>query len=481
MPGWSSFGGARFHARTDVVAPVGRAVEHVPTRTARPGRHPVLAAVAVLVRVGWRYRAEVTVTLFTVGVWAALGTLLAGWWRPVVFAVLIAAAVAVERRHRMVVGWVGRCRFRRAWDRACRHAWLADLDDHTPRVRRLDVAAVGERFTAVLPPGACVDDLDRAADRLAAYLRVREVRVRPDRADAGRASVTVVRRDPLARVVDRWPLLDTGPVSVWDAVPVGVDEDGDPVTITLPYRNVLVGGEPGAGKSVAVSQLVAAAALDPTVDLWLLDGKRVELGVWRDSAAGFIDTDLAAATDLLTDMQRVIGDRLDWLDAQPTVRRKITAGDGQRIQVVVCDEYAYYTTRSDRRVVKAFEDAFADVVSRGRAAGVVAVLATQKPHSNVIDTNLRDLFADRWALRCTTPQASDTILGQGWATRGANAADLDPATPGVGWLHHEGHEPVRMRAYLLDDDHIDALANTAADLRATTADTDVVPDLRVAS
>ena len=36
---------------------------------------------------------------------------------------------------------------------------------------------------------------------------------------------------------------------------------------------------------------------------------------------------------------------------------------------------------------------------------------------------LRDLFGFRLALRCNTPQASDTILGQGWATAGADAAD----------------------------------------------------------
>jgi hypothetical protein len=75
------------------------------------------------------------------------------------------------------------------------------------------------------------------------------------------------------------------------------------------------------------------------------------------------------------------------------------------------------------------------------------------------------LFAFRWALRCTTPQASDTILGQGWASRGYSAANLDLACPGVGLLLHERGLPVRCRTHFLDDDQVEALAARAANLR----------------
>lgn len=60
-------------------------------------------------------------------------------------------------------------------------------------------------------------------------------------------------------------------LSLWEPIPVGVDEHARPVTISLVERNLLLSGEPGAGKSVAQSMLIATAALDPQVDLWLLD------------------------------------------------------------------------------------------------------------------------------------------------------------------------------------------------------------------
>jgi DNA segregation ATPase FtsK/SpoIIIE, S-DNA-T family len=71
-----------------------------------------------------------------------------------------------------------------------------------------------------------------------------------------------------------------------------------------------------------------------------------------------------------------------------------------------------------------------DLVSRGRAAGVVFLAATQKPSGDTIPTYLRDLFAFRWAFRCTTPQMSDTILGAGWSIASDTALTIDAAHRG---------------------------------------------------
>jgi hypothetical protein len=71
-------------------------------------------------------------------------------------------------------------------------------------------------------------------------------------------------------------------------------------------------------------------------------------------------------------------------------------------------------------------------------------------------------------MRCATPQASDTILGQGWAAQGFNAATIDAGSPGVGYLLHEGGLPVRLKACYLDDDDLDTLAHRAERLRGIT-------------
>ena len=48
--------------------------------------------------------------------------------------------------------------------------------------------------------------------------------------------------------------------------------------------------------------------------------------------------------------------------------------------------------------------------------------------------NFGDLFSYRIAMRCTSSDASDTILGQGWASRGYSAASINSGQRGVGYV-----------------------------------------------
>jgi DNA segregation ATPase FtsK/SpoIIIE-like protein len=272
-------------------------------------------------------------------------------------------------------------------------------------------------------------------------------------------------RDPLSENAPlAWPHLNSAQLSLWDPIPIGVDEDGSVVTVGLPERNLLLGGEPGAGKSVALSQLVATAALDPTCRLWLLDGKLVELAPWRPIAEANVGVSVSEANEVLARLQSEMDKRYEELLA--TRRRKVTASDPWPLEVVVCDELAHYLTTGDRKTRLEFAERMRDLVARGRAAGVIVLAATQKPSHDIIPTSLRDLFGFRWALRCSTPQASDTVLGQGWASQGFSAATVDSAARGVGFLLHEGGLPVRLRSFHLSDSDLEDLALRAESLRS---------------
>ena len=58
-----------------------------------------------------------------------------------------------------------------------------------------------------------------------------------------------------------FPAIPTFPFSMFDLVHLGRDEYGQPVHVNLAERNMLLGGEPGAGKSSGLSLIVAHAAL----------------------------------------------------------------------------------------------------------------------------------------------------------------------------------------------------------------------------
>ena len=197
----------------------------------------------------------------------------------------------------------------------------------------------------------------------------------------------------------------------------------------LGERNMLLGGEPGGGKSNALNLIVAHGALSGDCQLVLIDGKQVELGPWRHCADTFIGPSMTGAIDCLRAFQQIMNTRYDQLLAAGL--RKITPESGEPVYLVVIDEYAYFSaTVGDKKQQGEFAALTRDLVARGRAAGVIVILATQRPSHQVIDPSLRDLFGYRWAFRCTTDSSSDTVLGHGWAGQGYTAAEHRPPRPG---------------------------------------------------
>jgi S-DNA-T family DNA segregation ATPase FtsK/SpoIIIE len=256
--------------------------------------------------------------------------------------------------------------------------------------------------------------------------------------------------------------------SIYDPVLFGIDEDGRRVEVTLIYRNLLIGGEPGAGKSSLLNTVIARAALCSDCRLWLFDGKRVELGLWRKVADVFVGNDITYALDRLRALQAEMDARYAQLDA--ALRRKIDRIDGLPVILCAIDELAYFSvTIGSKDQQEEFKTLVRDLVARGRAAGIIVVAATQRPSADIIPTSLRDLFGYRVAFRCTTDSSSDIILSVGWAHEGYSAKDIAPEQLGVAWLLAEGGIPRRIKAAYLTDHQIRQVVDRALVIRGRAA------------
>jgi hypothetical protein len=329
-----------------------------------------------------------------------------------------------------------------------------------PRVEAVELVPAGQRLRLRIPTGFSAESVEEANETLAATIGAREIRILRDPNNASIAHFSIIVRDALAVAAPPWPGT-TG--SLWDPISLGIDEDGNPVHIGLPERNLLLGGEPGAGKSAALSLLIAAAALDPKVHLTLLDGKQVELAPWSGSAERFVGPDMEGAINVLKELCAEMDRRYATLLAAGL--RKIDRDGEFGLHVVAIDELAFFMRGGKRDERTELTETLRDLISRGRAAGIIVIAATQKPSNEIIPTFVRDLFSFRMALRCTTPEASDTVLGQGWASQGYSASTLDPTARGVGFLLAEGAVPVKIRTHYLSDEDIAVLTTRAEALR----------------
>src|SRR5690348_4203109 len=92
-------------------------------------------------------------------------------------------------------------------------------------------------------------------------------------------------------------------LSMYDPIHFGIDEYGDHVMPVLAYRNLLIGGEPGSGKSSLLNTVLAHAALSTNARLWLFDGKLVELRPWSEIADVFVGNSITDALRRLAELQ----------------------------------------------------------------------------------------------------------------------------------------------------------------------------------
>jgi DNA segregation ATPase FtsK/SpoIIIE, S-DNA-T family len=256
-------------------------------------------------------------------------------------------------------------------------------------------------------------------------------------------------------------------LSMFDPVYVADDETGRPVYLDFADQvGIILAGEPGAGKSVGLANIVAHGALSyADCRLTLIDGALVELGIWRDCAREFVGPDINHAIAVIEKQQQEITDCCEML--LDTGRRKIVKGDGEPVNLTVIDELAYYSatvgTKAER---EKFNNGLRDCSARGRKCARRYVIATQRPSSDIVPTSLRDLFGYRWAFRCSTDDSSDVVLGRGTAKSGYTAAAIADQARGVGLLRAEGKRiPRRVKAAYLSDAELRRIAARAAALR----------------
>jgi hypothetical protein len=325
-----------------------------------------------------------------------------------------------------------------------------------------------------LPPGTPSKKAQAAVEALAGAFGVAVQQVSQTKGDReGRIHLRVSLEVPFTGKAQRGPLMEAERVNFWREIEMGVSLRGGPVAVCWVERSGLFGGEPGAGKSAAANNVLLAAALDPTVRLYLADGKAgADLTPFEHIAAMY-DTD--GDPEVLLEILRHI-----WHVEIPQRRalarehgsRKLTEEMAQKdarvyLALLFLDEWGSYLASADKDTAKEIDRLLRLIVQQGRALGIITLTATQKPDSDSVPTGIRDILSIKWAMRCLTPQASDTILGQGRAAAGHNAQVILKSQRGVGILMSgESAEPELVRGHYYSDAEVDTLTARAYELRA---------------
>lgn len=276
----------------------------------------------------------------------------------------------------------------------------------------------GWTVTVDLGPGRTVDQVMARHAQLASALDVRPGQLHLDDLDQRRVQVHVDRTDQAIQVV-RSGLATSGQRSIWRPVPIGRTARGQVVQVSLVREGLLVGGRPQHGKTTTARLLVMAAILDPCVDVWCIDGKGgIDWSAVAPVARRYVrGSDSEAAQAAVQVLDEVWAETQRTFAAMDSERHLFPAGRitpeatraGHRLHLVIVDEPQVFRD-ADPEAGVAMLSRLAHLARLGPAAGVILLIATQRPDDKALPTQLTAHLGPRICLAVRTEGTGRTVL-----------------------------------------------------------------------
>ncbi|GAA1281099.1 FtsK/SpoIIIE domain-containing protein [Saccharothrix xinjiangensis] len=348
---------------------------------------------------------------------------------------------------------------------AFRDAKLIGKDESLRLVERATRQGDGWAVTVDLPATRKAADAIKNREALASALAVDEVqliveRVRGNSGHAGRVALWVSDEDPYGSPPQRTPLLDVERWDAWRPVPFGRDARQRRVDLPLVWTSLLVGAIPRQGKTFAARLAAAGLILDPHTRLYVADFKAGK--DWHAAArvahrfmTGDESEHVLALVDWLVELVSEVQARyrrMQELDDLVCPESKITPAMSRdlsldipitaifvdEVQIPLEDRTPLEVQDKKLTAGEYAGELLTWLARKGPAAGIVLVLATQRPDSKTIPSNLRAVLGSRFALRVMDWRDSNIVLGEQMNTRGYDSSRLLATHKGVGILRPDG-------------------------------------------
>ena len=342
----------------------------------------------------------------------------------------------------------------------------------------------GWRAEIDLPYGVTATQIIEKRDALASGLRRPLGAVWPEPVTsehAGRLELWVGRADVSKAKPAPWPWLRTGGGDIFAPFPFGTDPRGRRADGHMIEHNWLLGSMPGQGKTSAVRVLVAAAALDPTVELWLHELKGTgDLDPFEQVSHRFIsgidDESIGYAAESLKKLKAEVMSRtgrLKKIQAEhpglcpdKKVSREIASRRSLRLQPLICAIDECQNLFAHPKFGKQAGEDAVFIIKIGRALGVSLILATQRPDKDSLPTGVSGNVSTRFCLKVAGQIENDMILGTSAYKNGARATTFRPKIDaGLGYLKGEENTPQVVRTYYLNNADTERAAKRARAIR----------------
>lgn len=331
-----------------------------------------------------------------------------------------------------------------------------------------------------LPYGVEAAEVVARRGRLASAMRLPLDQVWPEPAAGhpGRLALWVGYEPASQMKQPPWPLLRDGKVDVFKPFPFATTPRMETVNASLMFRNWLVGGQPGSGKTFSLRLAVLAAALDPRAELRIYELKgvgdfKVLEPVCTEYGNGFDDETKARCAAMFAWLYKECERRSKRIAHYAALGKapenKVTPelaslkGSGLHPLIVAVDEIQELFL--DAKHGKEAGEILEKVIKLGRALGVILLIGTQIPDKDSLPTGITRNVNTRYCMSVADQVANDMILGTSMYKNGYRATIFRPVDE-AGWGILAGlGAPAARRSYEVNTDQAKLVVERAMQTR----------------
>lgn len=236
--------------------------------------------------------------------------------------------------------------------------------------------------------------------------------------------------------------------------------------------HMLVAGATGQGKSVGLNAIVTSLLYKKhpaELKFVIVDPKKVEFSVYTPIERHFLAKLPDGEDAIITDVSKVVqtlnslciemDTRYDLLRKAGCrnikeynakfISRQLNPEKGHRFMpyiVIIIDEFGDLIMTAGKEV----ELPICRIAQLARAVGLHAIIATQRPTTNIITGTIKANFPARVAFRVAAMMDSRTILDRSGAQQLIGKGDM---------LYLQGNDPVRVQCAFVDTPEVERIAN----------------------
>lgn len=235
--------------------------------------------------------------------------------------------------------------------------------------------------------------------------------------------------------------------------------------------HMLVAGATGQGKSVGLNAIVTSLLYKKhpsELKFVIIDPKKVEFAIYAPIEKHFLAKLPDASDAIITDVSKVV-QTLNSLCVEMDTRydllrkagcrnikeynakftsRQLNPENGHRFMpyiVIIIDEFGDLIMTAGKEV----ELPICRIAQLARAVGIHAIIATQRPTTNIITGTIKANFPARVAFRVASMMDSRTILDRPGAQQLIGKGDM---------LYLQGNDPVRVQCAFVDTPEVEKIA-----------------------